>query len=562
MVFFIFSINTTGVLAKDKGNVLFGETLKLYKELAITPKNQQNKEIWNTLAEAFYGIHKSYPTSKKAPNALFLAGKLYEEIGDRFNSQHDYRKAIEISREFVNTYPLNNLADDAQLRIARIVEKIGTKSEAYLEYEKIVYDMPQGDMIYAARNKLGELSPFKPKNRTQNTHKYKTSDSIPQITKIRHWSTDNYTRVVIHVNKEMPFESRFLKADPSINKPPRLYVDIKNVTLSNKLYVEPVKSGLLKQIKFGRNTPNIVRVVLYIKSFKNYKVFSLTNPFRIVMDIQGEKTADPYRVFAKNKRSPSPPYIISTPSTSSPIPTDSLRQVLGLKIGTVVIDPGHGGHDPGAIGPSGLKEKDVNLKIAKALKKQLEKEGKKIGITKVYLTRETDKFIPLEERTAIAKKLKADLFISIHCNASRDRKASGIETYILSFTNDKKALEVAARENATTTKRLSDLKDIIKKYLLSSKIEESEKFARYVQNAVYSKIRPYAKHVKNKGVKKAPFIVLIGADIPSILIETSFISNPIDEKNLANPKYRKKIAEGIALGIKQYASEIETAYLR
>lgn len=544
--------------AKDKGEALFAETLTLYRTLAADPEKSKSKEIWNTIAKAFYSVYENYPTSNKASNSLFLSGKMYEEMGDRFDSEENYKESIRVSREFVNTYPLNDLADDAQIRIARIVEKIGKKSEAYLEYEKIVDDLPEGDMIYAARNKLGELSPFKPKDEIPERY---SSNGPPKITKIRHWSTDNYTRVVIHVNEEMPFESKFLREDQKIDKPPRLYVDIKNTKIDNEMYIEPITKGLLEQIKFGRNTSDISRVVLYIKSFEDYKVFSLTNPYRIVMDIQGQG-ADPYHVFAKEDKSDkkqSPSDIISGKTNVPTSPVDSLRQALGLKIGTVVIDPGHGGHDPGAIGPSGVKEKDINLKIAQALKEKLEEEGDKIGIRKVHLTRDNDKFIPLEERTAIARKLKADLFISIHCNASRDRRAHGLETYILSFTNDQRSLEVAARENATTTKRVSDLKDIIQNYLLNSKIEESQKFAKYVQNSVYSKVSSNYKPFNNKGVKKAPFIVLIGADIPSILVETSFISNPTEEKRLNSSKYRESIAEGIFSGIKQYASEIETA---
>jgi len=236
-----------------------------------------------------------------------------------------------------------------------------------------------------------------------------------------------------------------------------------------------------------------------------------------------------------------------------------LRQALGLKIKTVVIDPGHGGHDPGAIGPTGLKEKNVNLQIAKALKTKLERDGKKFGIERVYLTRSSDIFIPLEERTAIAKKQYADLFISIHCNAAKNKRTTGIETYILSFTNDKHSLSVAARENATTKKRLNELRDIIKKYVLNSKIEESNKFASYVQTEIVSNVSHKYSSISNKGVKKAPFIVLIGADIPSILVETSFITNPKDEKRLKDKKYIDYIAEGIFVGVKRYSTEDQTA---
>ena len=545
--------------AGDRGTEIYSESFRLYRKLTSSPNQSKNREIWETIARAFYSAYESYPNSPKAPNSLFLSGRLYEEMGYKFDSKNDYQTALDYSRQFVDVYPLSNLTDDAQIRVARIVEQIGDKSEAYIEYKKIVEDLPQDDMINAARKKLKELSKHKPKS---NGIQYKYSKSLkPKITKIRHWSTDDYTRVVIHLNEEKKFKSKLLKADPSIEKPPRLYVDIEGTTIDNSLHVEPITKGLLDKIKFGRNTVDTTRVVLYINSFDSYKVFALPNPYRIVMDIEG-KGSDPNTLFAKTpKKSP------KSKKTTSPKknpPTDNiggLRQALGLKISTVVIDAGHGGHDPGAIGPSGVKEKDINLKIAKELKKKLERDGKKIGIEKVHLTRSSDRFIPLEERTAIAKKLKADLFISIHCNASKDRRAKGLETYILSFTNDKRSLQVAARENATTTRKMSDMRDIIKKYLLNSKIEESNRFATYVQKSVHQKVSSKYKPFKNKGVKKAPFIVLIGADIPSILVETSFISNPTEEKRLKSSRYRAKIAEGIFSGIEKYTAETQTASL-
>lgn len=557
-IFLFLPILHVSTFAKDRGTVLYEESLSLYRNISVNPDKAKDKEIWETIAQAFRSVYETYPNSSKAPNSLFLAGKMYEEIGDRFNSDSDYRKAIYTSRQFVETFPLSNLTDDAQIRIARIYEKMGDKKQAYVEYNRIIEDLPQDDMMNAARKKKGELSRYKPT--TKEKKKYKYSDTgKPKITKIRHWSTNDYTRVVIHLDKDTTYSSKLLNADPSIDKPPRLFVDINNTAIDNNLYVEPITKGLLEEIKFGRNTNNKSRVVLYINSFDDYKVFALQNPYRIVMDIEG-KGSKPNTLFAKDKKSSYKPKSTYKPKSSpSTGDVDSLRQALGLKIRTVVIDPGHGGHDPGAVGPKGVKEKDINLKIAKELKKILDRDGKSIGIDNVYLTRSTDRFIPLEERTAIAKKRNADLFISIHCNASKNRKATGSESYILSFTKNQRSLEVAARENATTKKRVSDLDDILKQYLLSSKIDESEKFATYVQNSIYSTVAPKYSSFKNKGVKKAPFIVLIGADIPSILVETSFISNPTEEKRLNNSKYRTRIAQGIFDGIKLYSSETQTA---
>ncbi len=538
---------------KDKGQDLYEQTFELYKNLTVNKDKAQNKEIWETVARAFFSIDIDYPNSPKAPNSLFLSGKMYEEIGERFNSQKDFNKSVEISRKFVRKYPESNLADDAQLRVARIVER-ESKADAYLEYDKLIVEFPQGDMKTVALNKRQELKPFKPA--TKPVYKPKTSSTdnsgLVKVNQIRHWSTKDYTRVVIHLNKDASYTSRLLKPDPKHGTPPRLFVDIKGATVDKNLYVEPIRKGLLEQIKFGRNTKDTVRVVLYIKSFDDYKVFALKDPYRIVMDIEGSGNKSS-GYYAKDD---------DDYKYQSGMPEDnvaSLSEALGLKIRTVVIDAGHGGHDPGAIGPTGLKEKDVNLRIAKALKEKLDKDGKKFGITKVYLTRSTDKFIPLEERTAIAKKQGADLFISIHCNAARNKQAYGIETYILSLTNDKASLAVAARENASTRISRSEMDKVLKQYLLGAKIEESQRFAGHVQSSVVKNVSTKYPPVRNKGVKKAPFIVLIGADIPSILVETSFITNPRDEKRLKSKDYIDRIADGIFAGVKRFSTEMQTA---
>jgi N-acetylmuramoyl-L-alanine amidase len=541
----------------DQAEEQFNDTLNLYKNLTTDTEKVKDPEIWDLLARAFYSIYLDNPESTIAPNSLFLSGKMYEEIGNRFNSREDLEKSVDRSTLFIRAYPKSNLADDAQIRKARIIEG-WDKKQAYLEYERVSEDFPDGDMVHAANEKLKELSPFKPSKREKRLANKEKNDGLVKIREIRQWSTDTKTRVIIHLDKEMPYKSYFLKPDPELGKPPRLLVDILGTTVEKGLAVPPVDKGLLEAIKLGRNTPDKVRVVLYIRSFEDYRVFSLSNPFRIVMDIDGNGS-DKDKLLAKDEDFNDDKTVASLPRDGDDIST--LRGALGLKVKTIVIDPGHGGHDTGALGPTGLKEKDVNLKIAKALKTKIEQNGDKIGITRVFLTRDDDRFIPLEERTAIAKKLNADLFVSIHCNAARNKNAYGIETYILSFTKDPDALSVAARENATTTRGLSDLKDIIQKYILSSKIEESKRLANHVQTSVVSNVSNNYKPVNNKGVKKAPFIVLIGADIPSILVESSFITNPREEKRLRNHSYVDEIAGGIYSGIKRYSTEVETASL-
>jgi len=228
----------------------------------------------------------------------------------------------------------------------------------------------------------------------------------------------------------------------------------------------------------------------------------------------------------------------------------SLIRALGLKIGRIVIDPGHGGHDTGTIGPDGLQEKDLVLEVGRRLGKLLET---RLGAEVVY-TRKDDTFIPLETRTAIANQRRADLFISIHANSSQDSAARGVETYYLNFTSSPEALEVAARENAVSEKSIYELQDLVKKIALKEKIEESREFAGDVQQSLHSGLAAKSPAIRNRGVKKAPFIVLIGANMPSILAEISFVSNPTDEHRLETSEYRQRIAESLYRGIANYAN--------
>jgi N-acetylmuramoyl-L-alanine amidase len=230
----------------------------------------------------------------------------------------------------------------------------------------------------------------------------------------------------------------------------------------------------------------------------------------------------------------------------------SLIRALGLKIGKIVVDAGHGGHDTGTIGPNGLEEKDLVLDVALKLGKLLED---KLGAEVVY-TRDDDTFIPLETRTAIANKEQADLFISIHANSSDDPTARGVETYYLNFTSRADALEVAARENAVSEKSIHELQDLVKKIALKEKIGESREFASDVQRSLYAGLSAKSPSLRNRGVKKAPFVVLIGANMPSILAEISFVSNPDDAKKLKTNDYRQRIADSLYKGVSRYVNSL------
>src|SRR6266403_1501049 len=236
----------------------------------------------------------------------------------------------------------------------------------------------------------------------------------------------------------------------------------------------------------------------------------------------------------------------------------TLTRTLGLKIGRIVIDAGHGGHDTGTIGPTGLMEKDICLDVALRLGKIIHQ---RLPGAEVVFTRSDDTFIPLEERTRVANESKADLFISIHANSSHDHAARGIETYYLNLKGSPDAMEVAARENATAQESIHDLEDIVKKIARSEKIDESREFAADIQESLAKRIQKLNKTVKDRGVRKAPFVVLVGADMPSILTEISFLSNPADERLLKNPEHRQRVAEGLYQGVANYLQSLNSMTL-
>jgi N-acetylmuramoyl-L-alanine amidase len=243
---------------------------------------------------------------------------------------------------------------------------------------------------------------------------------------------------------------------------------------------------------------------------------------------------------------------IASPAKRGSGGDSSLVRVFGLKLGKVVIDAGHGGHDTGTIGPHGLLEKELVLDVALRLGKLITRQ---LGADVIY-TRSDDTFIPLEERTKVANNEKADLFISIHANSSPELSATGVETYFFNFTSDRSSLDLATRENATSTSSISDLNDLLHRAVLKTKLEESREFAQQVQSSLWASSVKMNNKSRDRGVRQAPFVVLIGATMPSILAEIGFVSNPHDEKLLQRPDQRQKIAEALYKGISRYANSL------
>ena len=343
--------------------------------------------------------------------------------------------------------------------------------------------------------------------------------SAAEVQGIRFWSSESYTRVVVDVSKNVEFSKNRL------SNPDRLYFDLQDTLIAKEINsIVPVGDGILKSVRAGQFNATTVRVVLDLDQISDYRIFFFDDPSRLVVDVYGG----------------------SQPAE---------KKDLHLIKRRIVLDPGHGGHDPGAVGPKNLFEKDIVLDIALKVKKILMEDP----LNEVFLTRDRDEFIPLEERTAIANRRNADLFVSIHANASERREVKGIETYLLNWTDDEEAIRVAARENAISLNKMkemnrqTDIVDVIKMDLFrENKRDESIKLANYIQRSLVSNLSDRRKRVIDLGVKQALFYVLFGAKMPSVLVEVSFISNPEEAGMLADGSYRAEIAKGIAKGLTTY----------
>ncbi len=376
-------------------------------------------------------------------------------------------------------------------------------------------------------------------------------DPRVEIVSLRSYAHPNFTRIVVDIGKLR--EYTFGK----LEDPGRIYVDVLQAKLNPILQGQsyPVKAEYISQIRISQKTPSTVRVAVDVEfpRIQSYRVYHLLDPFRLVIDIY------PYET--KASASPTPPDKALPPAdkTQPPVkrevsPQDpnlartSLARQLGLGVRTIVIDPGHGGPRPGTIGKSGLQEKTVNLDVALALQKLLRE---KAGLDAI-LTRESDVDVPLENRTVIANQKRADLFVSIHSNAHRDRKRGGVETFFLNISPDPQVIELAAAENATSTKNIGEMKTILQKIVQNSKIQESRELAERIQKNLVQALSRDLPSIKSLGVKGGPFWVLIGGEMPSVLVEISHLSNAKEEAKLKTKKYRELAAQGIYDGIMEY----------
>ncbi|TRO84015.1 AMIN domain-containing protein [Desulfuromonas acetexigens] len=384
------------------------------------------------------------------------------------------------------------------------------------------------------------------------------------LTGVRYWSKPGYTRIVVDLEGTPEFTANVLPADTTSGMPPRIYLDIKKVRPAANLTENmQVDDGLLRQVRAARFDPTTMRVVLDLVAYHSYKTFTLPDPYRIVVDVYGDEKAvlsaapeAELRAAPPAEKKPIPPPAkIPAAVAKKPVEVPRKASISGPAAGLrrIVVDAGHGGKDPGAIGPSGLQEKNITLAMAKLLKTELERE---LGC-QVILTRDRDVFIPLEERTAIANKVGADLFISVHANASHNKSAYGVETYYLNFSKNDKAAAVAARENGISLKQVGDLELILFDLMANAKINESSRLAAEIQNSLVRDLKREYPDVRDLGVKQGPFYVLVGATMPSVLVEAAFISHKREETRLASREFQLQTSAAIVKGVLNYASALK-----
>ncbi len=503
-----------------------------FEKLLKDPQKQKFRHHWIACIKKFQSVYAARSNGPRADDALFMTARLYAELHGFSGRIHDKQQAIDYYKRLVKRFP---------------------KSPYWSKARKAIAVLSRGD-------RRASKSKAPPPIKKASVHKKSSmlqAGSLAEVKGIRFWSSPSYSRVVIDVESEVRYTHRLLKRDPSIAKPKRLYIDLNHARIKPGLKpVVPITDDLLSGARVAQYSPDTVRIVLDIKSIDNLKIFSLRNPFRIVVDV----SSVPGKVASKtaSKTASKKRFEHELEKPAGKVPKGALAKQLALGVKRIVIDPGHGGKDPGAIGYlKSVREKNVTLEISRRLARKIRQ---RLGCEAI-LTRNGDAFLSLEERTAIANTKNADLFISIHTNANKTRACRGIETYFLNLATDEHAILVAARENATSAKNISDLEAILSDLMKNAKIDESSRLAGHVQEAIIRKLKPRYNRIKNNGVKQAPFYVLLGAEMPCILIEVAFITNPRECRRLNSAGYQEDIADAIVTGIQQFIKEIRPVAL-
>ncbi|PLX91614.1 MAG: hypothetical protein C0620_10735 [Desulfuromonas sp.] len=543
-----------------------------YQQLLRAPEKQQFRHNWEKVFTQLQQFVEHHPDHEKAPGAYYLLGQAHEKLYAVSRVEKDALAAADYYQSLVQHYPHSSLADDALLFRARLqCEVLNHEDGARRDCSLILQKYPDGDMSRQAAELLASLPPAAQPIVVppRPTPPAPTSSASPPamapptsgritVSDIRYWSDNDHSRIVLDLNGAPTYRVNTLPPSQKDNTSARLYIDLLRTNKAAKVPSQQnITSGIVKRIRVGEN-PEGMRVVFDLKELTRYKLITLTNPSRLVIDLANYQGAvlkdDPPQL----ETAVVPPkgtdqdqitqVLQQVPANEPPqvhIPDVAAKPQGQLRI---VVDAGHGGKDPGAVGPGKLYEKDVVLKLAKTLAAQLRSSLK----CEVLLTRDRDIYIPLLERTAYANEVDADLFISIHANASPNKSAHGIETFFLNFSKNDKAMAIAARENGMSLQEVGDLELILFDMMANSKINESSRLAAEIQSSLVDNLSRKYSNIKDLGVRQGPFHVLLGATMPSVLVEVAFISHSQEAKRLNSRTYRDRSADAIVEGVRNY----------
>jgi N-acetylmuramoyl-L-alanine amidase len=523
-----------------------------------------------TLARTFEDIARLFPRSGYSDDALWQGAVLAADAFWEFGDAVDRTRALRLFDALGKRYPTSTLLKQVPSQTARLAAAPAPMPDAR-RAPSPVRPAPGATSSASRPPSSGTPEPVRPAPPatpaavppTAARAAAQPARPASTLRAIRREVLPDAVRVTLELEREVQFY------DERIEGPARVFVDLRNTRP-----VEPLKDAALafsddvvRQIRVARQQDAATRVVLELQDAARHSGYALYNPYRIVLDFErivprpaaaiAPKLGPPIATLPATTAVPA---IAPRSDTAIAPPSKngaggfSLSRQLGLGVARIVIDAGHGGHDPGAQ-VRGLNEAELTLDIAVRLEKLLAKQP---GV-EVVLTRRSNAYVSLEERTAIANRGAADLFLSIHANASADARARGIETYFLNFASNSAAEALAARENAGSSRTMRELPDIVKAIALNNKIDESRDFASFVQSSMYDRLRRANKEARNLGVKQAPFVVLIAATMPSILAEISFLTNRQEATLLRTPKYREQIAEALAAGVMKYQKSLKAS---
>lgn len=550
-----------------KAAKLYAEARKELDALRGDAKRAALREPWLRVMTLYEGARDAAPEGEQAPNAAYGMAVAQEELAARSWRKDDFLAAVTRYNDAAAAYPEDSLADDCMLRAARLrATRLDDADGAHQLLETQLRRYPKGDMAGEARALLADLTaarvtasaqpgkaaPAAPVSSGQQsgTTSVPARGGKPAVLRQVSWRADNdRATITIELSRETEWRSQYAAPDNGAGRPPRLYLDFSDALPDDA--VKPgakVSGALLTRVRSDQPSSGHTRVILDFKALRRYKVQAVRNPYRVVIEVGATDAALPDGQRPDDSRVSVPVREADKAAPSTP-PKDLVEQ-LGLTVHTVLIDAGHGGKDPGAMG-NGIVERNLTLKMARMVGERL----RRMGFSVIY-TRDRDVFVPLDKRTAFANDKKADLFLSLHVNANTDPRICGFETYYLDLARSDSATRVAARENAVSEKSLSDLQFILTDLMLNAKTQESRDVANFVQDSSLGRLRRGGFPAHDNGVRSAPFYVLMGARMPSVLVELGYCTNPDEARRLNSEKYLSTLADGIAEGVASYKRKL------